>query len=85
MEKVLAVPESAVINTGTHRIVYRESEPGTFDMVEVEVAPRAGEFYPVISGLKEGDRIATAGAFLVDAENRLNPAAGVQYFGASGK
>ena len=85
VEKVLAVPEAAVVNTGTRRIVYRESAPGTFDMIEVQVGPRAGEFYPVVSGLKAGERVATAGAFLVDAENRLNPAAGAQYFGATGQ
>jgi Cu(I)/Ag(I) efflux system membrane fusion protein len=84
VEKVLAVPESAVIDTGVRKIVYRESAPGTFDMVEVRVGPKAGEFYPVLSGLAPGDKIATAGAFLVDAENRLNPAASAQYFGATG-
>ena len=84
VEKVLAVPESAVIDTGTRTVVYRETAPGIFDMVEVRVGPRAGEFYPVRSGLKPGDKVATAGAFLVDAENRLNPATAVQYFGASG-
>lgn len=83
VEKVLAVPISAVVNTGTRSVVYKESEPGTFDMLEVQVGKRAGEFYPLISGLEAGDRVATAGAFLVDAENRLNPAAGAQYFGAS--
>jgi len=84
VERVLAVPASAVVNTGKRKIVYRESAPGTFDMLEIEAGNRAGEFYPVVSGLKEGDRVATAGAFLVDAENRLNPAASAQYFGASG-
>ena len=53
-------------------------------MLEVQVGNRAGEFYPVLGGLKPGDHVATAGAFLVDAENRLNPAASAQYFGASG-
>ncbi|HQL53252.1 MAG TPA: efflux RND transporter periplasmic adaptor subunit [Phycisphaerae bacterium] len=85
LEKVLAVPQAAVINTGTRHIVYRETEPGVFDMLQVELGPRAGEFYPVVSGLKAGERIATDGAFLVDAENRLNPAAAAQYFGASGR
>lgn len=84
VEKVLAVPLAAVVNTGTRKVVYRETEPGTFDMLEVQVGRRAGEFYPLVSGLKPGDRVATAGAFLVDAENRLNPAASAQYFGASG-
>lgn len=84
VEKTLSVPVSAVINTGTRKIVYRETDPGTFDMLEVQIGRRAGEFYPVLGGLKPGDHVATAGAFLVDAENRLNPAASAQFFGASG-
>lgn len=83
IEKVPAVAEAAVIQTGTRNVVYREQEPGRFEMVEVKLGQRAGEFYPVIEGLKVGDRVATQGAFLVDAENRLNPAAAAQYFGAS--
>ncbi len=85
-EKVLAVPETAVIDTGTRRVVYRETvaDSGTFDLVEVQLGPRAGEFFPVLAGLAAGDRVATQGAFLVDAENRLNPGAAAQYFGASG-
>jgi multidrug efflux pump subunit AcrA (membrane-fusion protein) len=84
VEKVLAVPEMAVINTGTRQVVYRETEPGVFDMVEVKLGPRAGEYFPVLSGLTVGDKVAARGAFLVDAENRLNPAASATFFGASG-
>lgn len=83
IEKVPAVPESAVIQTGTRDIVYREREAGVFEMVAVKLGQRAGEFYPIIDGLKVGDRVATQGAFLVDAENRLNPSVSAQYFGAS--
>jgi len=76
--RVLSVPRSAVIDTGTRKIVYVESSPGVFDMRAVEVGPMAadggGEFYPVLRGLEEGERVVTAGAFLIDAENRLNPA-----------
>jgi Cu(I)/Ag(I) efflux system membrane fusion protein len=84
VEKVLAVPELAVIDTGARRVAYRETEPGVFEMIELKVGPRAGDYFPLIGGLKAGDRIATRGAFLVDAENRLNPSAAAQYFGASG-
>ena len=41
-------------------------------------------FYPVLAGLSAGDRVVTSGSFLVDAETRLNPAAGSIYFGGSG-
>ncbi|MCC6357403.1 MAG: efflux RND transporter periplasmic adaptor subunit [Phycisphaerales bacterium] len=84
VEKTLAVPELAVINTGTRQVVYRETEPGVFDMVEVKLGARAGEYFPVLGGLSAGDKIAARGSFLVDAENRLNPAASATYFGASG-
>jgi membrane fusion protein, copper/silver efflux system len=80
----LTVPESAVIDTGTRKIVYLEREPGVFDAVEVVLGPRAGGYYPVLEGVAAGDRVVTTGAFLVDAEGRLNPAASAAYFGASG-
>jgi Cu(I)/Ag(I) efflux system membrane fusion protein len=87
--KVLAIPESAVIHTGAQAIVYRQAAPGVFEGVVVELGPKMTNsegvpFYPVLRGLARGDRIVTSGSFLVDAETRLNPAAGSIYFGGSG-
>ena len=82
--EVLAVPEQAVVDTGVKKIVYIERQPGLFEGVEVELGPRAGEFYPVVKGLQGGERVAAAGSFLIDAENRLNPNAAAAYFGATG-
>jgi hypothetical protein len=82
--EVPAVPESAVVDTGVKKIVYVERQPGLFEGVEVELGPRTDGLYPVIQGLAAGDRVAAAGAFLIDAETRLNPAAASTYFGASG-
>lgn len=82
-DEVLAIPESAVIDTGSQQVVYLEKMPGMFDGVAVKVGPRVGELLPVISGLKPGQRVATAGAFLIDAETRLNPSLAASYFGAS--
>jgi len=86
---VLAVPETAVIDTGSQTIVYRESSPGVFEGVLVALGPKMFDtnqvaFYPVLKGVLPGEKIVTAGSFLVDAETRLNPAAGSIYFGGSG-
>jgi membrane fusion protein, copper/silver efflux system len=81
---VLAVPESAVIDTGSRKLVYREAGPGIYDAVEVQLGPRSGGFYPVLRGLRPVDRVATAGSFLLDAETRLTGGVGSTFFGASG-
>jgi Cu(I)/Ag(I) efflux system membrane fusion protein len=86
---VLAVPEGSVIDTGGQKVVYREAGPGEFEGVLVELGPRmAGpdgvRFYPVLAGLEPGERVVTSGSFLIDAETRLNPAAGSIYIGGSG-
>lgn len=86
--QVLAVPDTAVIDTGRQQIVYREAEPGVYEGVKVELGPRmvgadSEVYYPVLRGLEAGEKIVTAGSFLVDAETRLNPAAGSIYFGGS--
>ncbi len=88
--RVLAMPESALIDTGSMKIVYREAAPNTYEGVAVQIGPRMTAadkplaYHPVLSGLKAGDRIVTNGSFLIDAETRLNPAAGSIYFGGSG-
>jgi Cu(I)/Ag(I) efflux system membrane fusion protein len=83
-ELLPVVPESAVIDTGSRKIVYREVTTGVYEGVEVELGPRSKEFYPVVRGLEPGERVVTTGSFLIDAETRLNPAAGSIYFGGSG-
>ena len=80
---VLTVPESSVIDTGTRKIVYIEAEPGVFEGREVTLGPRSGEFFPVLDGIGPGQRVATSGSFLIDAETRLNPGISGTYFGSS--
>ncbi|MDX1924882.1 MAG: efflux RND transporter periplasmic adaptor subunit [Pirellulaceae bacterium] len=82
--EVLSVPETAVIDTGDQKIVYIEREENVFEGVEVQLGPRADGYYAVVAGLLPGDKVAAAGAFLIDAETRLNPSASASYFGASG-
>ena len=72
--QVLSVPESAVVDTGTRKVVYVESEPGIYEGREVVLGSRSGDRFPVLEGLAPGEKVAAAGAFLIDAESRLNPA-----------
>jgi Cu(I)/Ag(I) efflux system membrane fusion protein len=74
-DEVLSVPESAVIDTGSRKVVYVESEPGVFEGREVVLGPRIGDRFPVLEGLAPGEKVAASGAFLIDAESRINPGA----------
>jgi Cu(I)/Ag(I) efflux system membrane fusion protein len=84
-EEVLAVPASAVVQHSGQQLVYVEVMPGMFDGVLVELGRRCGDMYPVVSGLEADQQIVAVGAFLLDAESRLNPSLAVQYFGANAK
>jgi hypothetical protein len=81
--QVLAVPRSAVVDAGSGKVVFVERMPGMFDAVEVVVGPRSGDFFPVVRGLAPGQNVAASGAFLLDAETRLNPSLSTAYFGAA--
>ena len=80
---VLCIPATSVVDRGNERLVYVESMPGMFDGIAVKLGLRSGPFYPVVSGLEAGQQVVTSGAFLIDAEARLNPGLATGYFGAS--
>lgn len=67
----VAVPRSAVLDTGARKIVYVAKEKGLFEGREVQLGPPAEDFYPVISGLREGERVVTEGNFLIDSQTRI--------------
>lgn len=87
--RVLAVPEDAVVYTGSQRVVFRQDGETVFDAVQVElgplcVGPGSDTFYPVVKGLSEGDRVVSVGSYLLDAETRVSAAAGSIYYGGGG-
>lgn len=90
----LTVPLTAILDSGTRKIVYVEKGRGQFLAVEVTTGERTDNAYPVLSGLAEGDRVVTRGNFLLDSQFQIRglpslfykegaaPAAGHQHGGA---
>jgi Cu(I)/Ag(I) efflux system membrane fusion protein len=68
-EPPLVIPASAPLLTGTRAVVYvaDPGKEGRFLGREITLGPRAGEFYVVRSGLEEGERVVTNGAFKIDS------------------
>ena len=62
------VPAPAVLDSGARTLVYVERAKGQFAPVEVKLGARAGDFYPVLSGLNGGERVAVRGGFLLDSQ-----------------
>jgi len=71
----LIIPVSAPLVTGKRAVVYlKDPKENTFYMREVVLGPKAGEFYLVKSGLKEGEQVVTNGAFKIDADLQIRGA-----------
>jgi Cu(I)/Ag(I) efflux system membrane fusion protein len=73
-EPVLAVPDSAVLDTGTRQTVLVDKGEGRFEPREVKIGQRGGGYVEVRDGLKEGEPIVTSANFLIDAESNLKAA-----------
>lgn len=70
----LAVPETAVLDTGLRKIVYLVKQGNILESREVQLGQKAQGYYELISGLNEGDIVVTSGNFLIDSESKLNSA-----------
>lgn len=73
---VLAVPDSAVINSGTRRIVLVQVGEGRFEPREVKTGARSDTHVQVLEGVREGEQVVVAANFLIDAESNLKAAVG---------
>jgi Cu(I)/Ag(I) efflux system membrane fusion protein len=70
----LVVPASALLVTGRRAVAYVEvpgSERPTYEGREVVLGPRAGDDQLVVSGLAEGERVVTRGAFRIDSSMQI--------------
>lgn len=72
----VAIPESAVLDSGTRRVVLIELGGGAFEPREIELGARGDGYVEVIEGLAAGERIVVNGNFLIDAESNFKAALG---------
>jgi RND family efflux transporter MFP subunit len=70
----LLVPVDAVLNTGLRQTVFVDRGNGFLEPRQVQVGRQFANEIEILSGLKGGERIVTAGTFLIDAESQLQSA-----------
>lgn len=78
----LVVPRSALIDTGTRRIVYVETSPNSFAARNVTTGSAAGDRVQILDGLKEGERVVAQGNFFIDSQAQLSGGQAIQWSGA---
>jgi len=69
----LVIPATAPLITGKRAIVYIElpGGKGVYEGREVHLGPRAGDYYIILDGLKEGEKVVVNGNFKIDSAIQL--------------
>jgi Cu(I)/Ag(I) efflux system membrane fusion protein len=70
-QPVLAVPESAILDTGSRQAVFIEKGQGRFEPRDVKLGHRGGGYVEVREGVAEGEPVVVSANFLIDAESNL--------------
>jgi Cu(I)/Ag(I) efflux system membrane fusion protein len=72
--KVLSVPTSAVIDSGTRQVVLVRLAEGRFEPRAVTLGSRSDNYVEVLTGITEGEQVVTSANFLLDSESNLKAA-----------
>jgi Cu(I)/Ag(I) efflux system membrane fusion protein len=80
--RALAVPRSAVLESGRRTLVLVERGEGRFEPRPVKLGLRGEERIEILEGLREDERVVVSANFLIDAESNLKAAVGG--FGSAG-
>jgi membrane fusion protein, copper/silver efflux system len=73
-EPAIAVPASAVIDSGTRQVVLVVKGEGRFEPRAVKLGRRGDGYVEVLDGISKGEEVVTAATFLIDAESNLRAA-----------
>ena len=80
--KALAVPESAVLDSGTRQLVLVRRAEGLFEPRTVKLGNHSDNYVEILEGVKDGEQVVVAANFLIDAESNLKAA--LETFGGHG-
>lgn len=72
--EVLAVPDSAVLDSGLRQVVLVERTTGHFEPHFVTVGRHADGYAEIRDGIEAGDKVVVGANFLIDAESNLRAA-----------
>ncbi|MEW6203269.1 MAG: efflux RND transporter periplasmic adaptor subunit, partial [bacterium] len=72
--KKLAVPQEAVLDSGTQQVVFLDRGEGHFEPREIKTGVRIEDYIEVLGGLSEGEVVVTSANFLIDSESNLKAA-----------
>jgi Cu(I)/Ag(I) efflux system membrane fusion protein len=67
----LLIPANAIIFSGNRNVVWVKTGTDMFEAHDVTVGLRYGDKYQILSGLYEGEEVASSGGFLIDSESQL--------------
>jgi Cu(I)/Ag(I) efflux system membrane fusion protein len=70
-ERVVTVPDSAVIYSGRREIILVELSEGRYEARVVKLGIQGDDFVEVIDGIGEGEKVVLSANFLIDAESNL--------------
>ncbi len=70
----LSIPGEALLHAGDAPYVFVRKEGNLFEPRTIHIGQKAGIYYEVLSGLKEGESVIVSGNFLVDSESRIQSA-----------
>ncbi len=70
-DKTLVVPRHAVLMAGNSSVLYVETDPGRFEIRNIVLGPSCGENIVILEGVKEGEKVAIRGNFLIDSQMQL--------------
>ena len=71
---VLAVPDSAVMDSGSRQAVFVDKGQGRLEPRDVKLGQRGDGYVEIRNGVAEGESVVVSGNFLVDAESNLKAA-----------